>query len=75
MDFVCDIVMIENIFIDYLDFVLLVFGLGFKMGMDVINKMLGEIDWEWGVFIVMDDDVKCCVDELWDELGIMFGKF
>lgn len=71
MDLVCDIVMIENMFIDYLDFVFFVLGLGFKMGMDVINKMLGEIDWEWGVFIVMDEDVKKCVDDIWDSFGIM----
>lgn len=71
MDFVCDMVMIENIFIDYFDFVFFVFGLGLKMGMDVINKMSGEMDCEWGEFIVMDEVVKKCVDDIWDEFGIM----
>lgn len=70
MDFVCDIMLIENILIDYLDFVLLVFGFGLKMGMDVINKWFGEIDCEWGEFIVMDLKIKECVDELWDSLDI-----
>jgi len=66
--------MIENTPIDYLDFASPVSGLGSKMGMDATNKMPGETDREWGVPIVMDDDVKRRVDELWDELGIMPGK-
>ena len=74
MDPARDTVMIENTPIDYLDFASPVSGLGSKMGMDATNKMPGETDREWGVPIVMDDDVKRRVDELWDELGIMPGK-
>ena len=66
--------MVDNTPIDYLDFASPVSGLGSKMGMDATNKMPGETDREWGVPIVMDDDVKRRVDELWDELGIMPGK-
>jgi 4-hydroxy-3-polyprenylbenzoate decarboxylase len=63
--------MIENTPIDYLDFASPVSGLGSKMGMDATNKMPGETDREWGEPIVMDEDVKKRVDDIWDELGIM----
>lgn len=43
MDSARDIVLVENTFIDYLDFVSFVFGLGLKMGLDVTNKWSGEI--------------------------------
>ena len=66
-----DTVMIENTPIDYLDFASPVSGLGSKMGMDATNKMPGETDREWGEPIVMDEDVKKRVDDIWDELGIM----
>ena len=33
--------------------------------------MPGETDREWGTPIVMDEDVKKRVDDIWDELGIM----
>lgn len=71
MDPARDTVMIENTPIDYLDFASPVSGLGSKMGMDATNKMPGETDREWGVPIVMDEDVKKRIDDIWDELGIM----
>ena len=71
MDPTRDTVMIENTPIDYLDFASPVSGLGSKMGMDATNKMPGETDREWGVPIVMDEDVKKRVDDIWDSLGIM----
>ncbi|AXT38979.1 4-hydroxy-3-polyprenylbenzoate decarboxylase [Alteromonas sp. BL110] len=71
MDPARDTVMIENTPIDYLDFASPVSGLGSKMGMDATNKMQGETDREWGVPIVMDEDVKKRIDDIWDSLGIM----
>ncbi|MAI39592.1 MAG: 4-hydroxy-3-polyprenylbenzoate decarboxylase [Alteromonas sp.] len=71
MDPARDTVLIENTPIDYLDFASPVSGLGSKMGMDATNKMFGETDREWGEPIVMDEDVKKRVDDIWDELGIM----
>ena len=71
MDPARDTVLIENTPIDYLDFASPVSGLGSKMGMDATNKMPGETDREWGVPIVMDEDVKKRVDDIWDSLGIM----
>lgn len=75
MDPARDTVMIENTPIDYLDFASPVSGLGSKMGMDATNKMPGETDREWGVPIVMDEDVKKRVDDIWDSLGIMQRLF
>jgi len=66
-----DTVLIENTPIDYLDFASPVSGLGSKMGLDATNKWQGETTREWGVPIVMDDDIKQQVDELWDELDIL----
>ncbi|KZN63164.1 3-polyprenyl-4-hydroxybenzoate decarboxylase [Pseudoalteromonas luteoviolacea CPMOR-1] len=71
MDPARDTTMIESTPIDYLDFASPVSGLGSKMGMDATNKWPGETDREWGVPIVMDDEVKRKVDEIWDSLGIM----
>jgi len=65
-----DTVMIENTPIDYLDFASPVSGLGSKMGMDATNKWPGETDREWGVPIIMDENIKKEVDDLWDELAI-----
>ena len=65
-----DTVMVENTPIDYLDFASPVSGLGSKMGMDATNKWPGETDREWGVPIVMDENIKKEVDDLWDELAI-----
>ncbi|ESP93606.1 4-hydroxy-3-polyprenylbenzoate decarboxylase [Pseudoalteromonas luteoviolacea] len=71
MDPARDTTMIESTPIDYLDFASPVSGLGSKMGMDATNKWPGETDREWGVPIVMDDEVKRKVDDIWDSLGIM----
>ena len=70
MDPARDTVMIENTPIDYLDFASPVSGLGSKMGLDATNKWQGETDREWGEPIVMTEEVKTRVDDIWDELGI-----
>lgn len=70
MDPARDTVLIENTPIDYLDFASPVSGLGSKMGLDATNKWQGETDREWGVPIVMDQDVKDRVDDIWSELNI-----
>jgi len=70
MDPARDTVMIENTPIDYLDFASPVSGLGSKMGLDATNKWQGETDREWGEPIVMKQEVKDKVDEIWHELGI-----
>jgi len=70
MDPARDTTIIENTPIDYLDFASPVSGLGSKMGMDATNKWKGETDREWGEPIVMDEEVKKRVDDMWDELGI-----
>ena len=74
MDPARDTTIIENTPIDYLDFASPVSGLGSKMGFDATNKWKGETDREWGEPIVMDDDVKKRVDEIWNELGIDNNK-
>ncbi len=71
MDPARDTVLVENTPIDYLDFASPVSGLGSKMGMDATNKWPGETDREWGVPIVMDEEVKQRVDDIWDDLGIL----
>ena len=68
-----DTVMIDNTPIDYLDFASPVSGLGSKMGMDATNKWEGETDREWGEPIVMSEDIKQRVDDIWQELDI-FGE-
>jgi len=65
-----DTTIIENTPIDYLDFASPVSGLGSKIGFDATNKWQGETDREWGDPIVMDEDVKKRVDDLWDEMGL-----
>jgi 4-hydroxy-3-polyprenylbenzoate decarboxylase len=65
-----DTVLIENTPIDYLDFASPVSGLGSKMGMDATNKWPGETNREWGEPIVMTEEVKTDVDNIWDELNI-----
>ncbi len=70
MDPARDTTLIENTPIDYLDFASPVSGLGSKMGMDATNKLPGETDREWGEPIVMSDEIKQRVDEIWDELNI-----
>ena len=71
MDPARDTTIIENTPIDYLDFASPVSGLGSKMGMDATNKWEGETTREWGEPIVMDDDVKKRVDEIWSKLNII----
>ncbi|HFC93638.1 MAG TPA: 4-hydroxy-3-polyprenylbenzoate decarboxylase [Leucothrix mucor] len=68
MDPARDTTIIENTPIDYLDFASPVSGLGSKMGFDATNKWEGETTREWGVPIVMDEDVKKRVDGMWDTL-------
>ncbi len=70
MDPARDVVLVENTPIDYLDFASPVSGLGSKMGMDATNKWSGETDREWGRPIVMDEEVKCRVDKMWESLGL-----
>lgn len=71
MDPARDTTMVENTPIDYLDFASPVSGLGSKMGMDATNKMPGETDREWGIPIVMDENVKQKVDDIWEQLGLL----
>lgn len=70
MDPARDTTIIENTPIDYLDFASPVSGLGSKMGFDATNKLPGETDREWGQPIVMSDDVKQRVDDMWESLKI-----
>ena len=65
-----DTLIVENTPIDYLDFASPVSGLGGKMGLDATNKWPGETSREWGTPIVMDDEVKARVDEMWKELDL-----
>ncbi len=71
MDPARDTVLIENTPIDYLDFASPVSGLGSKMGLDATNKWPGETNREWGEPIVMDEQIKDAVDDIWDELNII----
>jgi 4-hydroxy-3-polyprenylbenzoate decarboxylase len=71
MDPARDTTLIENTPIDYLDFASPVSGLGSKMGLDATNKMPGETDREWGTPILMDEDVKQKIDDIWQELGLL----
>jgi len=71
MDPTRDTTLVDHTPIDYLDFASPVSGLGSKMGMDATNKLPGETDREWGEPIVMSDDVKKRVDDLWQELAIL----
>ncbi|MBI1194530.1 MAG: 4-hydroxy-3-polyprenylbenzoate decarboxylase [Gammaproteobacteria bacterium] len=70
MDPVRDTTLIEHTPIDYLDFASPVSGLGGKMGFDATNKWPGETQREWGTPIVMKDEVKRHVDEIWSTLDI-----
>jgi len=74
MDPARDTTIIENTPIDYLDFASPVSGLGSKMGMDATNKWQGETEREWGEPIIMDDDVKKRVDDMWGALNIFNDK-
>ncbi|MCH9698840.1 MAG: 4-hydroxy-3-polyprenylbenzoate decarboxylase [Gammaproteobacteria bacterium] len=70
MDPVRDTTMLENTPIDYLDFASPVSGLGSKIGFDATNKWPGETTREWGRPIVMSEQIKHRVDDLWGSLGI-----
>ncbi|MDH5472724.1 MAG: 4-hydroxy-3-polyprenylbenzoate decarboxylase [Gammaproteobacteria bacterium] len=70
MDPARDTTIIENTPIDYLDFASPVSGLGSKMGFDATNKLPGETSREWGKPIVMDENIKQRIDDIWDELKI-----
>jgi 4-hydroxy-3-polyprenylbenzoate decarboxylase len=70
MDPVRDTLLVENTPIDYLDFASPVSGLGGKMGLDATNKWPGETTRPWGRPIVMNEEVKKRVDEMWRSLGI-----
>lgn len=70
MDPVRDTLLVENTPIDYLDFASPVSGLGGKMGMDATNKWPGETNREWGRPIVMEQEVKHKVDQMWQDLGL-----
>ncbi len=65
-----DTTFMEHTPIDYLDFASPVAGLGSKMGLDATNKWAGETDREWGEPIVMSDEIKAKVDEIWPDLGL-----
>lgn len=65
-----DTIMVDNTPIDYLDFASPVSGLGSKMGMDATNKWPGETQREWGVPIVMDEDILEKVNGYWSLLGL-----
>jgi 4-hydroxy-3-polyprenylbenzoate decarboxylase len=65
-----DTMFVDNTPIDYLDFASPVSGLGSKVGFDATNKWAGETDREWGVPIVMDEQVKARVEALWDDLFV-----
>jgi len=74
MDPARDTTIIDNTPIDYLDFASPVSGLGSKMGMDATNKWQGETEREWGEPIIMSNDVKKRVDDIWDELNIFNNR-
>lgn len=65
-----DTTLVDNTPIDYLDFASPVSGLGSKMGIDATNKWPGETDREWGEPIVMSDEVKNKIDDIWDSLNL-----
>jgi 4-hydroxy-3-polyprenylbenzoate decarboxylase len=65
-----DTLIVENTPIDYLDFASPISGLGGKMGLDATNKFPRETNREWGIPIVMDDEIKKRIDTIWGELGV-----
>ena len=70
MDPIRDTVMLDQSPIDYLDFASPKSGLGSKMGMDATNKLAGETERDWGKPIVMSENIKSRVDNIWESLGI-----
>ncbi|MBJ3783142.1 UbiD family decarboxylase [Devosia sediminis] len=65
-----DLVMIPDTPIDYLDFASPKPGLGGKLGLDATNKIGAETGREWGRPLLMSEEVKERVDDLWQELGL-----
>ena len=74
MDPLRDTVMLDNTPIDYLDFASPISGLGSKMGLDATNKLPGETARKWGKPIVMNNEVKKRIDNIWESLGIELDK-
>jgi len=70
MDPIRDTVMLDQSPIDYLDFASPKSGLGSKMGLDATNKLAGETERDWGKPIVMSENIKSRVDNIWESLGI-----
>ncbi|WP_305909101.1 4-hydroxy-3-polyprenylbenzoate decarboxylase [Methylomarinum sp. Ch1-1] len=68
MDPARDTTILENTPIDYLDFASPVSGLGSKIGFDATNKWPGETTREWGRPIVMKQEVRDKVDQMWESL-------
>ena len=74
MDPLRDTVMLDNTPIDYLDFASPISGLGSKMGLDATNKLPGETARKWGKPIVMNNEIKKRIDNIWESLGIKLDK-
>jgi 4-hydroxy-3-polyprenylbenzoate decarboxylase len=65
-----DLVRLDDMPIDYLDFASPRPGLGGKLGLDATNKIGPETSREWGRVLTMSDEVKARVDGFWHELGL-----
>lgn len=65
-----DCVIVDNTPIDYLDFASPVAGLGSKIGFDATNKWPAETQREWGEPIVMSNDIKSRIDDIWEQLEL-----
>jgi 4-hydroxy-3-polyprenylbenzoate decarboxylase len=65
-----DVTSVANTPIDYLDFASEETGLGAKLGIDATTKIPPETKRDWGRRIVMTDEVKKKVDEMWEGLGL-----
>ncbi len=68
MDASRDVVTLDNMPIDYLDFASPKSGLGGKIGFDATDKTFGETERTWGRPLHMDEATVQRVDALWDEL-------
>ncbi|WP_139974052.1 UbiD family decarboxylase [Ochrobactrum sp. CGA5] len=66
----CDVIMLADTPVDYLDFASPRSGLGGKLGLDATNKIGSETEREWGTVLKMSDDVTARVDAMWGELGL-----
>lgn len=70
VDPVRDCTMVEHTPIDYLDFASPESGLGSKLGIDATNKWPPETKREWGVPMVMDQNIIERVTEKWHLYGL-----